>query len=113
MAALTISSVGASGDKAVTINTATASDTFAYEPGDILEWRNLTAGTTSLTFTGSGGGIIGVPGYGLINTANPKTMNAVAVNGYGIVYLDDIWQYLQGTVTVTGAAGAAIMIFRR
>lgn len=112
MAALTISDSSGPGNKTLTWNTLTASDTFTYVLGDVMIWRNTTGGTLALTVAGAAGALFGIPGYGVL-TPTSRVLANIAAGGYGSLHEDDIWQYLQGTVTLTGGSTTQLAIIRR
>jgi hypothetical protein len=100
---------GVNGPVTLTRTTMTASDTLAYVQGSgqILTLANNTGSTVTPVFTGSVQPNINVPGYGgTVSTAAGKSV-AVAANSTVAFELDDISQFLQGTVTIT--AGTALI----
>lgn len=113
MAALTISSVGGAGAKALTPNTLTASDTFNYEAGDIMILRNATGGALTPKLDGADGTTVGVEGIGDVTVSAGLTLASIAAGAERVIFLDTIRHYLQGTVTITGGTGIICSILRR
>lgn len=113
MAALTISSVGGPGPRTLTPNTLTASDTFTYEPGDIMILRNATGGALTPNFDGADSGVVGVDGWGVLNPAPGYTTPSIPAGAERVIFLDTIRFFLVGTVTVTGGTGMICSILRR
>ncbi len=98
-----------SGNGPVTIarTTLSASDTLAYVrgAGQRLFLVNTTAGALTATLTGNAATAINVPGYGGTVAVSGGKAVAVPANSSVLVELDDIYAYLEGTVTVTGGTG--------
>lgn len=113
MAAITINSMTGSGVKTVSLTAITGSDTFTYQPGDILYFLNGSGSAAGLTLTGSGAGLFGVEGFGTVNAAAGYTTSTKAHPSYNFLYLDDIAQYLVGTVTVVGPVTASFLAILR
>lgn len=99
----------------VTRFTMSASDTIPYIQGAgmVLVLYNTTASIVNVTFTGSAApATISVPGIGGgFSLAGGKAV-AVPATGATIIDLDDIYQYLQGTVTVTNGTGLVAMLYQ-
>jgi hypothetical protein len=90
-----------------------ASDTLTYTQGagQILALYNTTASLVTVTLTGSAVQTITPPGYGgTISTAGGKAIG-VPASSTVFVDLDDIFAYLQGTVTVTGGTGVTAHLY--
>lgn len=90
-----------------------ASDTLTYVQGSkqTMFLYNTTAALVTVTFTGSAATSISPPGYGgSISVAGGKAI-AVPANGSVLLELDDIYAYLQGTVTVTGGTGVTAHLY--
>lgn len=108
MATITQTTVtGVNGPVTLTRTTMGASDTLTYVPGSgqLLTLANNTGSQISPVFTGSVTPTINVPGYGgTVSTAGGKTV-AVPANSTVAFELDDISQFLQGTVTITSGTG--------
>jgi hypothetical protein len=98
---------GQNGPVVLARTTMTASDTLTYTQGtgQILTLHNNTAGALTVTINGSAVQTLNIPGYGgTVSTAAGKAV-AVAVNQTVLVELDDIYSFLQGTVSLTGGTG--------
>ena len=117
MAVLTVTDAKGAGDKAGTKNIATSSDTFTWIKAKFqkLIIRNITAGALTPNVVGSapssahqcaGAGEKDLSGGYTFETAIPLT------DGVSVLELNTIEHYLagDGTVTITGADGAEIII---
>lgn len=71
--------------------------------------RNDTNTPQPFTISTNKGSAQFVRGYGMINTSTPLQF-AVAALGSVVLALDDITQYLAGTVTVTGTVQVAAIV---
>lgn len=90
-----------------------ASDTLTYTQGagQVLALYNTTAGLVTVTLTGSSVQTITPPGYGgTITTAGGKAVS-VPASSTVLVDLDDMFAYLQGSVTVTGGTGVTAHLY--
>lgn len=108
MAAIALTSaLGQNGPVTITRTTLSASDTLAYSKGSNqkLFLVNTTAGLLTATLTGNAATSISVPGYGGTVSVSGGKAIPVAANSSVLVELDDIYAYLEGTVTVTGGTG--------
>lgn len=107
MAALTLSSKAGPNVRTVTPNTLTSSDTFTYFQGTGQEilLHNPTAGALSPTITGSAAQSLAVPGGGTVNYAAGLAIGSIAAGASRYIDLDEIAQYLVGTITITGGTG--------
>ena len=92
--------------------TLTASDTITFNPAkvQILLVTNTTAGALTLTIDGDGGSTVNVAGIGAINVAAGKNIVVPATTGSKLITLSTISAYLQGVVTLSGAAGAKVRL---
>ena len=113
MAALTVTAAGGTGAISMTINTLTSSDTFTYEPGDIMTLRNPTGGSLTPSLDGDGSTSIGIPGYGTLAVSGGRSLGAIAAAGERIIFLDTIKLFLLGLTTITGGTGLICTIARR
>lgn len=104
---------GTSAPVTVTPTTLGASDTLTFASGtdQVLHLHNPTGGSLTLNIDGSGGTTVSIPGSGG-NTLDVSTgFNiVVAAGARKSVRLDAIFQYLKGTVTLTGASGLTAWI---
>lgn len=98
----------------VTRITMTASDTLTYNQGtgQVLVLFNNTASAVTATFTGSAAPasipVLGIGGS--FSLAGGKAIT-VPASGATVVDLDDLYQYLQGNVTITGGTGLLAMLY--
>ena len=92
--------------------TLTASDTLVYLPNkvQILLLENTTAGALSLTIDGADATTVNVPSIGPINVSTGKTIAVPATTGTKAITLSTISAYLQGVVTLSGAAGLKVRL---
>lgn len=112
MAAITATSMGGSGARVVTETTASASDTFTYQAGDILVIRNASGGALTPLIDGDGGSTWPASGIGNIDVSGGLTLSSIANGAVVAIPLDTIKAYLQGTITMTGADDAVITLLR-
>ena len=116
MAAIAQTSMRTVGSAAVTLTTAAASpatDTLSYAPGtfQVLEIRNTTGTSKTVTITGSTATTIVPPGYGgTINVATGKVIT-VPANSTVIVALDSISGYLSGNITTASSGTAGEIVY--
>jgi hypothetical protein len=99
------------GDYAVTetILTTGATNPLVYTPGtgQILRLRNPTAGALTPTIIGSGATAQIVARVGSVNYAAGYVFAAIPAGGTREINLDDIPDWLVGTVNVTNGVGLA------
>lgn len=112
MAALVVSSATGPGVKTLTVNVMTASDTVTFAPGDIIHFRNSTAGALTVTLIGADNSVQGVPGLGNIVTSGGVSTGSIAASANALIMFDTVKHYLQGVVTLTGGTGMQIDIAR-
>jgi hypothetical protein len=101
--------VGAVNPAAITIGT--SGDTLVYTPDQNQElWLyNTTASGVVVTIDGSSGTTVTVPGTAgtTISVASGLAIT-VPANGFTTLALDKATAFLQGTVAITAATGAAV-----
>lgn len=115
MALLVATSLQGPGPRAMTKNVASASDTFTFEPGDLLMFDNVSAGSLTPLVDGAGG-TTWPAGDGLgadVTVSAGLSIGAIPAGQQRIVPCDTIRAYLQGLTTITGFATGAIYILRR
>ena len=107
MANIVSTTLQGAGSRVVTRTTLTASDTFTFNNGKapILILDNITAGALTVTIDGSGGTTVPVPGIGDVSVASGVTTGSIAAGVCVAIPLESIFQYLQGTIAVTGGTG--------
>ena len=99
------------------VNTLSASDTLVYTPrkNQMLELRNTTASPVPVTIDGStASAAFPVPGAGstTVDLSAGKTINVPAGIGATVmVPLDNMQNYLQGTILVTGGVGVTAIVY--
>lgn len=98
---------------AVTRTALSASDTltFVRGSGQVLFLWNTTGSPVNVTITGSTATTISPPGFG--GTVDVSAGKVVTVGANASVYLDldDIYEFLKGTITVTGGTGVTAHLF--
>lgn len=103
-----INQYSASRTIAITPTVMASGDTLSYVrgTGQWLHLRNVTGGSLTPVLTGSlAPSSYAVDGAAPINTSTGWSIGAMAAGTTRAIRLDDIWPYLQGTVTITGNAG--------
>jgi hypothetical protein len=99
---------------AVTRTVLSASDTLTYNSGtgQVLVLFNTTASIVNVTIAGSAApATIPVAGIGgTFSLAGGKVL-AVPASGTLVVDLDDLFQYLQGNITLTNGTGVTAHLF--
>lgn len=107
MATITSTTLQGLGVRTATRTTLTASDTFTYNQGRdaILILDNVTAGALTVTIDGAGGTTVPINGIGDVSVAAGYSTGSIAAGACVAIPLDTIFQYLQGTIAVTGGSG--------
>lgn len=80
-------------------------NTFTYVPGSVLILHNATGGSLTPTIDGDGGTSAFAMGFGTITVSSGLSLGAIASGAQILVPLDDIAQYLKGTVDITSGSG--------
>ena len=113
MATIAQTSMRSNGQATVTTTNSTASDTLTYAAGtfQVLEIRNTTGTSKTVTITGSTATTIVPPGYGgTLSVAAGKAIT-VGANATVIVPLDSISGYLSGNITLTNTGVANDLVY--
>lgn len=108
MAAITATSLQGTGWKVGAGTTLGASDTLDYDASknQVLVLYNGTAGALTPNIDGDGASTaIPVQGYGTVDATAGLTSASVAVGSSCSIVLKKNYEYMQGTVTITGADG--------
>lgn len=108
MAAITATNInGALGANTVTRTTLGSSDTFTFNTSynPILILDNVTAGALTPNIDGSGGTTVPVKGLGSVDVSSGLTLASIAAGACVAIQLNTIYEYLKGTVTITGGSG--------
>jgi len=89
-------------------------DTFTYRQGtgQILILRNGTGGALSPVIDGDGGSSVGVDGLGVVSVASGYPVGSIPAGAAVAIPLDTIYQYLQGTISITGGTGLTASLLR-
>lgn len=106
MAVIASNTVSKAVPTTLTKTTLGASDTLVYSSGtrQVLNLHNTTGGSLTVVIDGSGGTTVSPSGLGAAIDVSAGFSIAVAAGAHKVVPLDTIASYLQGTVTLTGAA---------
>lgn len=107
MATITATDMTGSEDRAVTVTTLGASDTFTYNANKdpVLILNNVTGGALTPNIDGDGGSTVTVAGIGDVDVSGGFTTDSIAAGDTVAIPLNSISKYLQGTITVTGGDG--------
>lgn len=115
MATITATDMTGSGDRAVTVTTLTASDTFTFNANrdPVLVLDNVTAGSLTVNIDGDGATTVPVSGAGSFDISAGYSTSAIAPGAKVAIPLSTIAKYLAGTIAVTGGSGieAALLEF--
>lgn len=89
-------------------------DVFTYRQGSgqILILRNPTGGALSPIIDGDGGTTVAVDGLGVINVGSGYAVGSIAAGAAVSIPLDTIYQYLQGSIAITGGTGLVAALLR-
>lgn len=97
----------AAGAVTLTRTTLGSSDTFAfntsYNPVLILD--NVTAGALTVIIDGDGGTTVPVKGVGSVSVTGGYSTGSIAAGACVVIQLNTIFEYLRGTIAVTGGTG--------
>ena len=106
MAVIASNTVSKTVPTTITKTTLGASDTLTYSSGtrQVLNLHNTTGGSLTVNIDGSGSTTIAPAGLGATVDVSTGFSIVVAAGAHKVVPLDTISAYLQGTVTLTGAA---------
>lgn len=102
------------GQRTVTETTLTSSDTFTYVQGSgqVLILKNGTGGALSPVIDGNGGTTVAVPGVGNVDVSTGYAVGSIAAGVSKAIPLDTIYEYLRGTIAVTGGTGITASLLR-
>lgn len=91
------------GEVTVTETTLTATNDFVYvrNGGQTLFLRNPTGAPIAVNIDGDGGSTVAVSGVGDVDVSGGYSLS-VAAGAVEAIKLDSIFQYLQGTIAITG-----------
>jgi len=92
--------------------TLTASNSFVYERGknQFLIISNPTGGGIACTIDGDGGSSVKVPGLGAVTVSSGYSVGTIAAGETVVIQLDSIFEYLKGTISITGTDLTAFII---
>jgi hypothetical protein len=110
MATITATDMTGSGEREITENTLTASDTFTFteSKNQILVIRNDTAGAITPNIDGDGASSDkDIPGGPLaLDLSAGYTLGSIGIDEVFAIPLNSIKNYLVGTIAITGGDGA-------
>lgn len=115
MATITVTDMTGPGVATITWTTATASDTFTYQSGrrQIMLIDNISGGAITPNIDGDGATSKAVAGIGgSLDTSGGFDFASIANGAVVAVDLDEIKEYLKGTIAMTGADDARIAILQ-
>ena len=104
MAAISAQSLAQDGVFAITWSTLTASDTFTLASNQYLLFLNDTAGSMTAVVDGAGSTTKSVDGVGSVDVSAGVSV-VVAAGATKALNCNSRKAYLQGVITITGAAG--------
>jgi hypothetical protein len=104
MAVIAATSLGGSGQRAVTVTTLGASDTLVYDESknQTLVLNNVSGGALTPLIDGDGGTTYPCAGIGNIDVSAGLTLTSVGIGATVAIPLNSIKAYLSGVVTITG-----------
>ncbi len=108
MAVISATSLQGTGWKVGANTTLGASDTLVYDPSktQVLILHNVTAGALTPKIDGTlASAAIPVQGYGTVSAAAGLTSASVAAGSSCSIILKNNYQYMAGTVEITGGDG--------
>ena len=112
MPAITATSMGGPGQRVLVETTLNGTDSFTYEPGDVLLLRNPTGATITPTIDGDGGTTWPAPGIGNVNVASGQSQGTIAAGSARVIPLDSIRAFLQGAIAINSGTGLIAAILR-
>jgi hypothetical protein len=112
MPAITATSMRGVGVRVLTETTLNGTDSFTYEPGDVLILRNPTGGAITPTIDGADGTTWPVPGAPALTVSSGLSLGEIAAGAARVVPLDTVRAYCQGAVAVTSGSGLVAAILR-
>ena len=108
MATITATDIKGGGVKTITETTLTATlDTFTYKSGvnQTLVFRNATAGALTPVIDGAGSTTVSVNGIGSIDVSAGYSIGSIAAGAVKSINTESIFEYLKGTIAITGGVG--------
>ena len=115
MAALSSTILNNGGVNVTSVNTLTSSDTFVFDStkNQVLQLRNGTGGTLTVTLVGNQATTVPVTGLGNVNVSTGYSTGTIAAGAVVTVALNTVSAYLTGTsVTVTGGTGISAVLYQ-
>ena len=112
MPAITATSMGGPGQRVLVETTLNGTDSFTYEPGDVLLLRNPTGGSITCTIDGAGGTTWPAQGIGTVDVSAGQSQGAIAAGAARVIPLDSIRAFLQGAIAITSGTGLVAALLR-
>jgi len=108
MATIVATDIKGGGVKTITETTLTGTaDTFTYKPtvNQTLVFRNATVGALTPVIDGSGATSVSVNGIGSIVLSAGYSVGSIAAGEVKSINTNAIYEYLAGTIAITGGTG--------
>ena len=108
MATIVATDVKGGGVKTIIETTLTGTlDTFTYKStvNQTLVFRNATAGALTPVIDGSGASTVSVNGIGSIDVSAGYAIGSIAAGAVKSINTNAIYEYLAGTIAITGGTG--------
>jgi len=108
MATIVATDIKGGGVKTITETTLTGTlDTFTYKSGvnQTLIFRNATAGALTPVIDGAGSTTVSVNGIGSIDVSAGYSIGSIAAGAVKSINTESIFEYLKGTIAITGGTG--------
>lgn len=108
MATIVSTDIKGGGVKTITETTLTGTlDTFTYKSGvnQTLVFRNATAGALTPVIDGAGSTTVSVNGIGSIDVSAGYSIGSIAAGAVKSINTEAIFEYLKGTIAITGGVG--------
>ena len=108
MATITSTDIKGGGVKTITETTLTGTlDTFTYKSGvnQTLVFRNATAGALTPVIDGASATTVSVNGIGSIDVSAGYAIGSIAAGAVKSINTESIFEYLKGTIAITGGVG--------
>jgi len=108
MATIVATDIKGGGVKTITETTLTGTlDTFTYKSGvnQTLVFRNATVGALTPVIDGAGSTTVSVNGIGSIDVSAGYSIGSIAAGAVKSINTESIFEYLKGTIAITGGVG--------
>ena len=108
MATIVATNIKGGGVKTITETTLTGTlDTFTYRSGvsQTLIFRNATVGALTPVIDGASSSTVSINGIGSIDVSAGYAIGSIAAGAVKSINTDEIFEYLRGTIAITGGTG--------